>query len=70
MPIVCRRCGSSDFRVSRFRLGDIRRLLVLQLPVRCHACMLRDFVFFPWIFKLRNAARARQRERSVRGIRP
>ncbi|HEX4029158.1 MAG TPA: hypothetical protein VHX20_02290 [Terracidiphilus sp.] len=48
----------------------MRRLLVLQLPVRCRACMLRDYVFIPLIFKIRNAARARHRERAVRGIRP
>jgi hypothetical protein len=70
MLIACRRCGSSEFRVSRFRLADMRRLLVLQLPVRCRACMLRDYVFIPLIFKIRNAARARHRERAVRGIRP
>ncbi len=67
MSITCRRCGSPDFRTSRFRLQDLHRLFFLQLPVRCRSCMLRDFVFLPGIFKIRHQARLRQRERAARG---
>jgi hypothetical protein len=65
VPVICRRCGSTDFRTSRFRLQDLRRLLFLQLPVRCRSCQLRTFTFLPNLFKIRRDAKLRRREKAA-----
>lgn len=46
----CFHCGSNRLRISRLRQFDFVRLLRLQLPVRCHACMDRMYVglFAAW----------------------
>jgi hypothetical protein len=41
-------------------LDDLRRLLLLQLPVRCRSCKLRSFVFLPSIFRIRQESRLRR----------
>lgn len=46
MTFLCRNCGSSDFRRSRFRLSDLGSVFTLQYPVRCHVCKLRRHVPF------------------------
>ena len=38
----CLSCGSTDLRVSRFRLKDISRLILFQYPMRCWVCRHRD----------------------------
>jgi hypothetical protein len=45
----CFACGSSRFRLSRFRLSDFPRLLALQYPVRCVSCQERSYAPLPWI---------------------
>jgi hypothetical protein len=48
-------------------LQDLRRLLILQLPVRCRSCKLRSFVFLPSVFKIRRDSRLRHRGKALRG---
>ena len=43
VTLLCTQCGSSEFQSSRLRLSDFSRLLRLQLPVRCRACMKRRY---------------------------
>jgi len=45
MPIICHLCGSTDRRISRFRLPDLFYLPILQLPTRCKSCLKRDHAF-------------------------
>jgi hypothetical protein len=47
-------------------LQDVRRLLLLQLPVRCRSCKLRGFVFMPRFFKIRRDAKVRHRDKAAR----
>jgi len=70
VPLTCRRCGSTEFRTSRFRSGDLLRLLLFQLPVRCRSCKLRDFVFLPGFFAIRRAAKTRHKQRMTREAQP
>jgi hypothetical protein len=64
--MLCRKCGSSSFRLSRLRLTDCKRFIVLQLPVRCRKCTIRSFVnVFDFVKiwqegKLRHAERRRK----------
>ena len=43
VSIKCRRCGRTDFRLSRFHPFDLKRLAILQYPVRCRSCHHRRF---------------------------
>jgi hypothetical protein len=43
----------------------LRRLLVLQLPVRCRSCQLRTFAFISNIFTIRRNAKLRHREKAA-----
>lgn len=65
MSILCRNCGSSDFRTSRFRKSDLSRLFLFQLPVRCRSCQERAFVFVQSFLKVRQEERERRRLKSV-----
>jgi hypothetical protein len=56
---LCRSCGSSDLRTSRFRLKDLPFLLILHYPMRCWVCRERDYMFIPDIFKLSRDAELR-----------
>jgi hypothetical protein len=40
----CFHCGSLDFRTSRLRRADVRRLFYFQYPLRCRFCHERIFV--------------------------
>ena len=40
-PMNCPHCGTPRFADSRIRLGDIPRLFLLQVPVRCLLCRER-----------------------------
>jgi len=51
----CRLCSSTDFRLSKFRLGDIVKLVVLMYPVRCQECFLRSCAFLPAALRYRKA---------------
>ncbi len=50
---ICHSCGSSSFRLSRFRRVDLGRLLELQYPVRCRICQARQFLFVLTAFAFR-----------------
>lgn len=58
----CTHCGSTSFRVSRFRKSDIPRLLLFQFPVRCRQCRERSFAGIMFALNLRQASKARHRE--------
>jgi hypothetical protein len=65
----CSSCFSSRVRRSRFRLADIPRLFLLELPIRCHSCYERDYVRIFRALKLGGAKRtARGREDSARRL--
>jgi hypothetical protein len=40
----CSVCFSSYYRLSRFRVKDLTRLTMLQLPVRCRNCHRRSYI--------------------------
>jgi hypothetical protein len=44
MPIHCRVCGSSNLRVSHFRVSDLAKLMVLRYPVRRRVCRQRGHI--------------------------
>jgi hypothetical protein len=58
----CRRCGSSNIRLSRLRPHDLGSLLTLHYPVRCRLCHERRYVSLLEALKVRSAARARRHE--------
>jgi hypothetical protein len=41
--MTCAEYSSSGFRLSRFRMRDVERLLLLQYPVRCRHCHRRAY---------------------------
>ncbi len=51
MPIHCKYCDSTDFRISRFRMKDLARLMILHYPVRCWVC--RERIHMPFLQMLR-----------------
>ena len=66
MSLLCRHCGSDDFRLSRLRFSDLGMILVLMYPIRCRACMERRHAplrlalrFKPSRRNTRTSARAR-----------
>jgi hypothetical protein len=59
--VTCVDCGSSSFRLSRFRWTDLERLALLQYPVRCRNCRRRTFVGLPLALALYQARRAKRR---------
>ena len=63
--MVCAECASSDFRLSRFRWGDLERLALLQYPVRCRNCRQRTFVGLPLALALYQARRAKRKLKEV-----
>lgn len=64
MALYCRFCGTEKFRPShfRFRLSELRRLLVLYFPVRCLTCDERSFAPLHHYLKLRNEYKMRQHQ--------
>lgn len=63
--MICADCSSSSFRLSRYRLSDLERLLLLQYPVRCRNCHRRTFVGFPLALALYQARRAKRMRRGA-----
>jgi hypothetical protein len=55
--MTCAECSSSSFRLSRFRMKDVERLLLLQYPVRCRHCHRRAYAELPLAFVLLQADR-------------
>jgi hypothetical protein len=64
--VTCTECSTSSFRLSRFRLKDVERLLLLQYPMRCRHCHRRTYGGFGLALMLMQANRIR-RERSEPG---
>ncbi len=62
--VQCVYCHSSHMRFSRFRLSDLPRLLLLQVPVRCYSCEERVYAS---IFSAWNMRSAREKARKRRG---
>jgi hypothetical protein len=60
---MCPECSSSSFRLSRFRLKDVERLLLLQYPVRCRHCQRRTYAGLTLALVLMQASRARRERR-------
>ena len=52
MPIHCRSCGSTDLRLSRFRMRDLPHLLIFRYPMRCWVCRERDYLPMLRILKI------------------
>ena len=61
--VTCPECSSSNFRLSRFRIRDIERLLLLQYPVRCRHCHRRVYANLPLALMLLQASRVRRERR-------
>jgi hypothetical protein len=51
--------------LSRFRLRDIERLLLLQYPVRCRHCQRRTYAGLTLALVLLQASRARRERRNA-----
>jgi hypothetical protein len=41
--MLCSYCGSTELRLSRFRRGDLVKLVFLKRPVRCRLCSKRTY---------------------------
>jgi len=65
MPVFCRNCGMSDFRLSRVQGRDLGRLLTLQYPVRCRTCRERRYVFILKALKIMRGAKLPRNEGSA-----
>ena len=61
--MTCSECSSSSFRLSRFRMKDLERLLLLQYPVRCRHCHRRVYAGLPLALVLMQASRIRRERR-------
>lgn len=61
--MTCSECSSSSFRLSRFRMKDLERLLLLQYPVRCRHCHRRVYAGLPLALMLMQASRIRRERR-------
>lgn len=61
MQINCGVCGSTRFRISRFRVSDVPRLLALRYPVRCVSCHQRTYASVSSVLELKRK-RARRKQ--------
>jgi hypothetical protein len=57
----CQACGGKRFRLSRLRVSDLVRVLLLQYPVRCVGCRERSFASLFWVAGYRLRKRANRR---------
>lgn len=55
--------------MSRFRVRDIERLLLLQYPVRCRNCHRRAYAGLPLALVLLQAGRIRRERREHEAVR-
>ncbi len=60
--MTCHTCGFSNFRLSRFRFGDLSRLAVLQYPVRCRNCGTRAYSGWLSAFAIYRTRKTRRAE--------
>ncbi len=65
----CAECSSSSFRLSRFRVKDLERLLLLQYPIRCRHCHRRTYAGFALALMLLQASRVRRERREHGAVR-
>jgi hypothetical protein len=63
MTVTCPECSSSSFRLSRFRVKDLERLLLLQYPVRCRQCHRRAYAGLTLALVLLQSSRVRRERR-------
>jgi hypothetical protein len=61
--VTCSECSSSNFRLSRFRMKDVERLLLFQYPVRCRNCHRRTYAGLSLALMLMQASRIRRERR-------
>jgi hypothetical protein len=64
--MICPHCGSTSYRVSRFRIPDLVRLLCLQYPVRCRMCHERKYVGIQIAREIRKTEKRHRQERNER----
>lgn len=57
MPRYCVFCRSKESRLSQFRFWDLKYLLILRYPVRCHTCFHRTYLFLGKALSLPRAAK-------------
>src|SRR5450631_3416886 len=62
MSIHCKFCGSTDLRISRFRMKDAAHLIVLQYPMRCRVCRDRAYQPVLQVFKSRRKCATAERQ--------
>ncbi len=63
----CNLCGSTTFRLSRLRVSDLPRMVLLQYPVRCRICYKRAFMSIPFALKVRYQDKLRHQEKHGKG---
>lgn len=66
--VKCHVCGASDFRSSHFRRPDIKRLIRLELPVRCRVCHARQYAWIRQALRIKGADRARHARMRARQL--
>ena len=69
IAVICPECSSASFRLSRFRVKDLERLLLLQYPVRCRHCHCRLYAGLPLALVLLQASRIRRERRKQQAAR-
>jgi hypothetical protein len=61
LDVKCFYCRSSRLRLSRIRLSDLPRFLLLQTPVRCRSCHERSYLNMFKAWNLRFAEKTARR---------
>ncbi len=62
----CDVCGSTRFRISRFRVTDVPRLIGFRYPVRCISCHERTYAPVSWVLEYKRK-RARRKQTAADG---
>ena len=71
MSIHCKFCSSTDLRISRFRMKDAARLIVLQYPMRCRVCRDRAYQPVLQVFKSRrNVQQLKDNSLQINDVQP
>lgn len=61
MEKKCDACGSTRFRLSRFRISDVPRIFAFRYPVRCLLCHARAYASMTWVMEYKRR-RARHKQ--------
>jgi hypothetical protein len=64
--MCCSLCHSQKLRISKIRIADLSRLLLLRFPVRCSVCEARENVGIFKAIKIYKAASVRRNARKRR----